>query len=69
MLDSVRYLVVWNPLIFMALSVVFHFVLPHPHHHHHDPVLTASGGVPGAGALHGGVGQHHGAGGPLPGMH
>uniref|UniRef100_A0A7S3QMI0 RING-type domain-containing protein n=1 Tax=Dunaliella tertiolecta TaxID=3047 RepID=A0A7S3QMI0_DUNTE len=41
MLDTVRYLVVWNPLIFMAFSFAFHFlappsVLPHGHDAHVD---------------------------------
>ncbi|KAF5833275.1 hypothetical protein DUNSADRAFT_10475 [Dunaliella salina] len=41
MLDTVRYLVVWNPLIFMALSFAFHFmappsVLPHDQGIHAD---------------------------------
>ncbi|KAL4856201.1 RING finger protein 121 [Chlorella vulgaris] len=37
MLDMVRYLVVWNPVIFLALHFIFHaFGLdqPAPHHHH-----------------------------------
>ncbi len=37
MLDGVRYLVVWNPLIFMVVSVLFHLFAPHPHHHGHGP--------------------------------
>mmetsp|Transcript_24163 Transcript_24163/g.71701 ORF Transcript_24163/g.71701 Transcript_24163/m.71701 type:complete len:353 (-) Transcript_24163:347-1405(-) len=35
MLDAVRYLVVWNPLIFMGISVVFHIFAPAHHHHGH----------------------------------
>lgn len=35
MLDAVRYLVVWNPVIFMAVSVLFHLLAPHPHTHPH----------------------------------
>eukprot|EP00197_Chlamydomonas_leiostraca_P006834 CAMPEP_0202877280 /NCGR_PEP_ID=MMETSP1391-20130828/30388_1 /ASSEMBLY_ACC=CAM_ASM_000867 /TAXON_ID=1034604 /ORGANISM="Chlamydomonas leiostraca, Strain SAG 11-49" /LENGTH=253 /DNA_ID=CAMNT_0049559283 /DNA_START=373 /DNA_END=1134 /DNA_ORIENTATION=- len=52
MLDSVRYLVVWNPIIFMVLSVLFHFFAPHHHHHHahhlsdpHALNATAAGGA------------------------
>jgi hypothetical protein len=38
MLDAVRYLVVWNPLIFMAFSLLSHMVPHHHgHHHHHGP--------------------------------
>eukprot|EP00195_Chlamydomonas_chlamydogama_P012155 CAMPEP_0202897870 /NCGR_PEP_ID=MMETSP1392-20130828/6528_1 /ASSEMBLY_ACC=CAM_ASM_000868 /TAXON_ID=225041 /ORGANISM="Chlamydomonas chlamydogama, Strain SAG 11-48b" /LENGTH=379 /DNA_ID=CAMNT_0049583633 /DNA_START=134 /DNA_END=1273 /DNA_ORIENTATION=- len=35
MLDGVRYLVVWNPLIFMVLSVLYHLFAPHHAHGHH----------------------------------
>jgi RING finger protein 121 len=38
MLDMVRYLVVWNPLIFMVISFFFHFLAPHrPHGLHSAP--------------------------------
>jgi RING finger protein 121 len=43
MLDAVRYLVVWNPLIFMTVSVLFHLFAPHPHHHEHN--VTAINGT------------------------
>ncbi len=33
MLDTVRYMVVWNPIILMGLSVLLHLV-PHGHPHH-----------------------------------
>lgn len=39
MLDALRYMVVWNPIIFTAFSIVFHFVGPahHPHGPPHHP--------------------------------
>eukprot|EP00798_Chlamydomonas_sp_ICE-L_P023183 gene23183-30395_t len=41
MLDGVRYLVVWNPVIFMALSLLFHLFAPHHHAHldHHNETM------------------------------
>ncbi|GAX79202.1 hypothetical protein CEUSTIGMA_g6642.t1 [Chlamydomonas eustigma] len=30
MLDGVRYLVVWNPMIFSVMSLMFHIFTPHP---------------------------------------
>jgi hypothetical protein len=49
MLDAFRYLVVWNPLIFMAFSLLSHF-FPHRHGHHHDagtpPPLPMGAAVP-----------------------
>ena len=48
MLDAVRYLVVWNPVIFMAVSVLFHLFAPHPHHPHaHPATLLGITGVNG----------------------
>lgn len=35
MMDGIRYLVVWNPIIFTALSVMLHLFTPH-HAPHHD---------------------------------
>lgn len=49
MLDAIRYMVVWNPIIFTAFSVVFHLVAPH-HHHHAGPPLPP-GVVAAAGPL------------------
>lgn len=43
MLDAVRYLVVWNPLIFMTVSVLFHLFAPHPHHHEHHNITAING--------------------------
>ncbi|KAG1654225.1 hypothetical protein FOA52_004501 [Chlamydomonas sp. UWO 241] len=45
MLDAVRYLVVWNPLIFMVVSVLFHLFAPHHHHHDHLGLLNGTNGT------------------------
>ncbi|PRW20957.1 RING finger 121 [Chlorella sorokiniana] len=45
MLDMVRYLVVWNPIIFLGLHFIFHWTgmdTPPPHHGH----LAANGTLP-----------------------
>ena len=55
MLDGLRYLVVWNPIIFMLLSVLFHLFTPH-HHGHQPPGLNGSSHVHG---LLGGVPPAH----------
>jgi len=44
MLDAIRYMVVWNPIIFTAFSVVFHIF--GPHHHHHGPPGPPGGPPP-----------------------
>ena len=62
MLDGVRYLVVWNPLIFMLVSLMFHlFAPPHPHHLLPPPGalgVAGGGGPPGSMALGAGVAGH-----------
>ena len=39
MLDSIRYMVVWNPLIFLIFSALTHFA---PHHHIHRHIRVAA---------------------------
>ncbi len=40
MLDAVRYLIVWNPIIFMTLSLLLHIFGPRHHHHNHTASFT-----------------------------
>lgn len=43
MMDGLRYLVVWNPLILMVLSVLMHLFAPHHHHHgQHSHMLNGT---------------------------
>jgi hypothetical protein len=39
MLDSIRYMVVWNPLIFLIFTALTHFA---PHHHIHRHIQVAA---------------------------
>lgn len=40
MLDAIRYMVVWNPLILIALHTVFTFLGLDKHDHNHQQVHT-----------------------------
>lgn len=42
MLDAIRYMVVWNPIIFFIFSCLFHLFGPHHHHElqHSEPVVS-----------------------------
>lgn len=45
MLDAIRYMVVWNPIIFLFFSVIFHIFGPHHHHHNSALAMLSSNGT------------------------
>jgi hypothetical protein len=40
MLDAIRYMIVWNPIIFVAFTALSHLF---PHHKIHHHIATAAG--------------------------